>query len=74
MKILNKLQALPEKEKKIILWSIVIIMVVILFIFYIQNIKKKLEGIRGEDIEQELQIPKLREQLKDLWKFNFPQD
>ncbi len=74
MKILNKLQALPEKKKKIILWSIVIVMVVILFIFYIQNIKKKLENIRGEDIEQELQIPKLKEQLKDLWKFNFPQD
>ena len=74
MKILNKLQALPEKEKKIILWSIVIVMVVILFIFYIQNIKKKLESIRGEDIGQELQIPELKEQLKDLWKFNFSQD
>ncbi|MFQ6049554.1 MAG: hypothetical protein ACE5J0_00720 [Candidatus Paceibacterales bacterium] len=57
MKVINKLQSLPEKKKKIILWSAVIITALFLLGVYIRNIQKRIKDIEVDKIKEELQIP-----------------
>lgn len=68
MEIINKLQTLPDKKKKIIFWIIMVFVAIFLLFFYIQNIQKKMGSIEGKDIEEELKIPDLKEQLSDFLK------
>ncbi|XOB40268.1 MAG: hypothetical protein ACKKMR_03065 [Candidatus Nealsonbacteria bacterium] len=73
MKILDKIQGLPDKRKKIIVWVVLIITAVFLFKLYVQNMQEKMKNIEGEKIKQELQIPKLQEELKGLLEFEIPE-
>ncbi len=73
MKILDKVQGLPDKRKKIIVWVVLIITAVFLFKLYVQNMQEKVRNIEGEKIKQELQIPKLQEELKGLLQFEIPE-
>jgi len=73
MKILDKIQGLPDKRKKIIVWVVLIITAVFLFKLYVQNMQEKMKNIEGEKIKQELQIPKLQEELKGLLQFEIPE-
>lgn len=73
MKILDKVQGLPDKRKKIIVWVVLIITAVFLFKLYVQNMQEKMKNIEGEKIKQELQIPKLQEELKGLLQFEIPE-
>lgn len=73
MKILDKVQGLPDKRKKIIVWVVLIITAVFLFKLYVQNMQEKMKNIEGEKIKQELQIPKLQEELKGLLEFEIPE-
>ncbi len=59
MKFLQKLQNLPEKNRKIILWLVVIFVGFGLFTFYIKNIQKKLKNFEAGKIEKELKLPSL---------------
>ena len=72
MDILNKLQGLPEKRKKIILWAIMIVVAIFLLKFYVQNIQRGIKSIDGEKIKEELRIPELEQDLRELPKFEIP--
>jgi type II secretory pathway component PulM len=72
MSFLKKIQNLPERKRKIILWSAVIIIGLILFVFWIKNVQQKLKIFEKEKIEQELQLPSLREKLKEIPKIKIP--
>jgi type II secretory pathway component PulM len=72
MSFLKKIQNLPERKRKIILWSVVIIIGLILFVFWIKNVQQKLKIFEKEKIEQELQLPSLREKLKEIPKIKIP--
>lgn len=74
MKILNKIQALPDRGKKIILWITLIIIGIFLIIFYIQNMKNKVKNLKEEDIEEGLQISEIKERFKNLPKFEIPEE
>lgn len=69
MKFLNSLRDLPPKRKKIILWVVMGIIALFLFLVYVQKIKKILEYNKAEDIKEELQIEKLKEDLQNISEF-----
>lgn len=72
MKFLEKLQGLPESQRKIILWSVVILIGIILFSFYFKNVKERLRSLRVGEIKEQLKIPQLQEELKGLPKIEMP--
>ena len=72
MKFLEKLQNLPERQRKIILWLVVIIIGFLLLVFYLQNLKLRLKSLSGEEIREQLKIPEFQEKLKELPKIEMP--
>ena len=73
MRFLEKLQNLSERKRKIILWSIVIIIGISLFTFYIKNVQQRLKSLRDEEIKEQLKIIELQEKLKRLPKIEMPE-
>ena len=69
---LKKIQNLPEKKKKIILFSIVGILALVLLVWWAKNIQNKIKNLNPEDIKKELQIPLIEEGLKKAPKFEMP--
>ena len=57
---LEKLRALPDKQKKIVLWTIVSILVLVMGYFWIKSAADKLNKL-GENVNQiklpEIQVP-----------------
>ena len=71
MNFLNKIQNLPVKQRKIILWSVMIILGFFLFWFNLRNFQIRMKTIEREETKEKFQIPKLEEELKEVLK-NFP--
>lgn len=80
IEFLKKIQQWPGKRKKILLWTMIIILGIFLFRFYIGNLQKKFEALRPngkreilkkrenewQKIEEELK--KIEKELEDLYK------
>lgn len=66
MEILRKVQKLPEGKRKIIFWLLLIIIGVGLVSFFIRNTQKRFENFEGGDLKEDLQLPKLEEELDNL--------
>jgi len=69
-KFLEKIQKLPEDKRKIILWATVIIIGVGFFVWYFKNIK--LVPVDKEKLQSDLKLQDLKEDLKNLPKFELP--
>jgi len=69
---MRSLQNLPESTRKIILWSVVVILGLGLFTFYIKNVQKKLKSFEVEKFKEELQLPSFEEKFKELPKLEIP--
>ena len=69
MKPLERIQGLPEKKRKIILWAVLAALSVILLYFLLTNFQNKLKNIKGgsEDFQKDLNIPEL-----EMPELNFP--
>ncbi|MFC1663713.1 hypothetical protein ACFL0A_01130 [Patescibacteria group bacterium] len=63
MNLLEKIQNLPELPKKIILWSIVFVIALVLFFWWIRNFQQKLKGFQKEEFIEELKIPSLEQDI-----------
>ena len=59
VKFLEKLRALPENKKKIILWTIVIVLGLIMAYFWINASIKRLESVDLSGIK----LPEIQENL-----------
>jgi len=59
MKPLERIQGLPERKKKIILWIVLAVLAVILFYFLLTNFGAKLKNLNSKNIQKELNIPEL---------------
>jgi hypothetical protein len=68
MKFLEKIRSLPEKERKIIFWAILIPLSILLFFLYGKYVQFKLKEIKSEKIGEELEIQKLKEKLEAIPK------
>jgi hypothetical protein len=72
MDFLKKLQNLPESKRKIIFWSIIIVLGVGLLIWYVKSCQKRLEGFKVEEFKEELNLPSFGEGLKGLQDLEMP--
>ena len=73
MNFLNKIQNLPEGKRKTIFWLIIIIVGISLLIWWAKNLEMRIKSFKSEKIKEELQLPKLEEELKSLPKFEVPE-
>ena len=64
MNILHKLQNLPIRTRKIILWSVVIVIGLSILSWWWVRMKEKFGGFRSEEFIKELKLPELGEKLK----------
>ena len=69
---IKKIQNLPEKKRKIILWTIIAVLGISLFIFYARNINQRIKNFQGEKIIEELKIPSLKEEIESIPKPEMP--
>ena len=58
---IKKLQGLPEKQRKIILWTIVVIIGFILFVVWLKITIKRFEEFRAEESIKQLNLPSFNE-------------
>ncbi|MFH1037004.1 MAG: hypothetical protein V1756_03035 [Patescibacteria group bacterium] len=72
MKFLEKIQNLPLKKKKIILWALMIIIGGTLFIWYIEDVQEKFGSLNIENLKEGLGLPRLQEELNNLPKLEIP--
>ena len=71
MNILEKIQNLPEIKRKIIFWSLIVIVALVLLFFVFNNLKKSLAELETENLKEELKIPELEEELQNLPQLNY---
>jgi len=58
MKLFERIQGLPEKKRKIILWTALAVMAVILLYFLLTNFQEKLKNLNTPEFP-EPEIPEL---------------
>ena len=73
MKFLEKLQNLPLKTRKVILWSIIVVVGSTLLFFWIGNIQKRIKGFEKGEIMKEINLPSFKEELKEIPKTEIPE-
>ncbi len=72
MNFLRKLQGLPERGKKIILWAVIIVIGILFLTFYIKDFRQRFKNFNIEELKKEFKIPELQEGLKEMPKFQMP--
>ena len=71
MNILQKIQNLPETKRKIIFWCLIVVIGLVLLFFVFNNLQKRLAELEAENLKEELNIPLLEEELKNLPELNY---
>ncbi len=69
MTFLGRLQSLSEKNKKIILWTTIIVVGLCLFALWIINSQKRIKDFELEEFKKGLNLPSF-EEAKELPKLN----
>jgi hypothetical protein len=69
-KFLEKIQKLPENERKIILWAVVVVIGLSFFVWYFKSIK--LVPVDKEQLESDLKIDDLKDDLNQLPGIEIP--
>ena len=59
MKSLERIQSLPKKEKKKILWAIVIIVGIVLMFFWVGIFRENIRSFNNENILEETNFPNI---------------
>jgi len=73
MEFFKKIQNLPEGKRKVIFWLVVIIIGISLFLGWVKSLEMKIKSFRTEKIKEELKMPQLEEELKELQKPEIPE-
>jgi CRISPR/Cas system-associated protein Csx1 len=61
MNFLKRIQNLPLRTRKVIIWIIVIILGVTFFVFWLINVKKTIKNFPKEEFIENLNFPSLKE-------------
>jgi cytoskeletal protein RodZ len=70
MSFFKKIQNQPEHTRKIIFWSIIIVVSLILMFWWIKNFQKRLENFKKQEIIEQFKIPSFKEELKGVPKID----
>ena len=73
MDILKKIQNLPEQNRKVILWAIVILLGFVFALAWVQGLNERLGKAKEERVWEEFQPPRFEEQLKGLPQIGIPE-
>jgi hypothetical protein len=57
MEFLEKLRGLPETQRKLILWAVVIILGLLLFVLWVKNVREKLQSFPREEFKEQIRPP-----------------
>ena len=57
MDFLKKIQNLPESKRRLILWTIVIILSLVLLFFWGKNSQERIKSFKMEGFKRELELP-----------------
>jgi hypothetical protein len=61
---LSKLQNLPLKSRKIIFWSILIILTILLFSWWLKSTFERIKSFQKEEFLEKLGVPKIKEEIR----------
>lgn len=59
MKFLQKIQGLPERTRKIILWSLVAVLAAGLLVWWVRKSRQRLAEFPGDQFIERLNLPKI---------------
>jgi len=65
-KSITRLQELPEPQRKIILWIVVIILGLALLFWWAQGLKTRFEPLQGQEGTVQLPVVNIQEELEAL--------
>ncbi len=68
MNIFKKIQNLPAHKKKIIFWSVLIVVGFLLLFFWGKNFAEKIRSLKVQNFLEEFKIPKILEEFKKIPK------
>ena len=66
MSFLAKLQKLPESKRKIILWSIMILVGILLFFLWVKSSQERLKSFHQQEFIEKLQVPDFKKELEKI--------
>ncbi len=70
---LKRIQALPERNRKIILWLIVAAAGLILFFIFIKGVEKTIKDFEAKTLKESLGLPQIEKELKEAPKIEMPE-
>ena len=65
MSILKKIRSLPEKNRKIILWSVMSVVTISFFSIYVLSIRNTLKENEGRELFDQSYFQKIQEQVNE---------
>ncbi len=71
MKFLERIQQLPEKKRKVILWSIVTILAISLLFWWFNGFQDRIKGFQKEEFIEELNLPEI--EMPQMPEINYGQ-
>ncbi len=71
MRFLEKIQRLPEKKRKVILWSIVTVLAVSLLFWSLNSFQNRVKGFQKEEFIEELNLPEI--EIPQMPEINYGQ-
>lgn len=69
---LKKIQQYPEAEKRMIFWGLVVLFGIVFFGLWLSMIKQQVNSLNKDKIRQDLNLPQLEEQFKNMPKLELP--
>jgi len=72
--ILEKLRRQPEHVRKIILWSVVILVGFVLLFFWVKNFSKRIKSFEGQNFLDLIKLPKFQEEIKKIELPKIPEE
>jgi len=73
LSFVKKLQNQPENIKKIILWSIIIVIGLGLLTIWILNFRQKIKEFKKEDLIKGFNLPNFQEDFKEIFPTGIPE-
>lgn len=74
MTILEKIRNLPESRRRVIFWSTIIFIGLVLSLFYLRNIQNNIRNFKSIDLKEKLKTPDFGEELKGWPKLEIPEE
>lgn len=70
---LKNLQEKPESTRKVILWSVVVVVSIILLVFWLSGVKSRVRNFQQSDFLKESGVSELQQTIKSLPKIEIPE-